>query len=213
MNQILNTKLKKKPKINKIFFTLQFIISILILVILISIIIYYIFYLQQKEKKSLNLIKNYNISKLYSNYFIENADNNKKEENGFFGIIEIPKINICYPVFSNLSEELLKVSPCKLYGESPKVDGNICIAGHNYNNSMFFSNLYLLSINDKIYLYDNLNNKYIYTIFNSYEVTKSDLSPIFDYNKFSKELTLITCNNINLNRLIIKAKQIWNLKT
>lgn len=208
MNQILNTKLKKKRKLNKFFFKFQFTISILISFILICMIIYYIFTLKKKEKISNNLIGNYNIYKLYSNGSQEDYVEEKEQaENEIFGIIEIPKIGIRYPIFSHLNEELLKISPCKFYGESPKVNGNICIAGHNYNNSMFFSNLSLLNKNDEIYLYDNSNNKYVYTIFNLYEVKESDLSPIFDYNQSSKELTLITCNNINQNRFIIKAKQ------
>ena len=208
MNQILNTKLKKKRKLDKNFFKFQFTISILISFILICVIIYYIFSLQKKEKISNNLIGNYNIYKLYSDSsqkdYVEEKEQVEKE---IFGIIEIPKIGIRYPIFSHLNEELLKISPCKFYGESPKVNGNICIAGHNYNNSMFFSNLSLLNKNDEIYLYDNSNNKYVYTIFNLYEVHESDLSTIFDYNQSSKELTLITCNNINQNRFIIKAKQ------
>lgn len=209
MNQILNTKLKKKRKLDKNFFKFQFTISILISFILICAIVYYIFSLQKKEKISNNLIGNYNIYKLYANYSPGNNEKNEnKTESEIFGILEIPKINICYPIFSQLSEESLKISPCKFYGESPKVNGNICIAGHNYNNSMFFSNLSLLNEDDKIYLYDNSNNKYIYTVFNLYEVKESDLSPIFDYNYSSKELTLITCNNMNLNRIIIKAKQV-----
>ena len=208
MNQILNTKLKKKRKLNKNFFKFQFTISILISFILICMIIYYIFTLKKKEKISNNLIGNYNIYKLYSNGSQEDYVEEKEQaENEIFGIIEIPKIGIRYPIFSHLNEELLKISPCKFYGESPKVNGNICIAGHNYNNSMFFSNISLLNKNDEIYLYDNSNNKYVYTIFNLYEVKESDLSPIFDYNQSSKELTLITCNNINQNRFIIKAKQ------
>lgn len=208
MNQILNTNLKKKRKLNKFFFKFQFTISILISFILICMIIYYIFTLKKKEKISNNLIGNYNIYKLYSNGSQEDYVEEKEQaENEIFGIIEIPKIGIRYPIFSHLNEELLKISPCKFYGESPKVNGNICIAGHNYNNSMFFSNLSLLNKNDEIYLYDNSNNKYVYTIFNLYEVHESDLSPIFDYNQSSKELTLITCNNINQNRFIIKAKQ------
>ena len=208
MNQILNTKLKKKRKLNKNFFKFQFTISILISFILICMIIYYIFTLKKKEKISNNLIGNYNIYKLYSNGSQEDYVEEKEQaENEIFGIIEIPKIGIRYPIFSHLNEELLKISPCKFYGESPKVNGNICIAGHKYNNSMFFSNISLLNKNDEIYLYDNSNNKYVYTIFNLYEVKESDLSPIFDYNQSSKELTLITCNNINQNRFIIKAKQ------
>lgn len=202
MNQILYTKNK-----TKIFFKFQFIFSIIVLIILISCIIYYISYLGKKEKISNKLISNYDIYRLYSNYseYLPNENDNMGSKNEIFGIIEIPKINVYYPVFSHLTEDLLKISPCKFYGDSPQISGNICIAGHNYNNSMFFSNLFLIDVNDKIYLYDNSGKKYIYTVFESYEVNESDLSPIFDYDHYSKQLTLITCNNFNNNRLIIKA--------
>lgn len=202
MNQILNTKLKDKKKSNKIFLKFQFLFSIIMITILVGFIFYYFTSLQKKENLSQKLIDNYNISKLYSN----NSEENVKE-NELFGILEIPKINIYYPIFSHLNEELLKISPCKFYGKSPNQNGNICIAGHNYNNSMFFSNLSLLEKNDEIYLYENLGNKYTYKIFDSYEVAETDLSPIFNYNHSSKELTLVTCNNINKNRIIIKARQ------
>ena len=73
---------------------------------------------------------------------------------------------------------------------------------------MFFSNLSLLNVDDEIYIYDNSGKKYIYLVTSFYEVHESDLSPIFDYDKSLKELTLVTCNNLNSNRLIVKAKQI-----
>ena len=204
-NQILNTKIKKNS--DKIFFKFQFTISIVIILILISVICYYLFSLHKKEKSSNNVIDNYNIYKLYSNSYLNKSYNNTSQSE-FFGVIQIPKINLYYSVFSHLDENLLKVSPCKFYGDSPKTYGNICIAGHNYNNSMFFSNLFLLDNNDEIYIYDTNNEKYTYIVFKSYEVIPSDLSPLFDYENNSKELTLITCNNLNSIRLIIKAKQI-----
>ena len=124
----------------------------------------------------------------------------------YFGIIEIPKINLYYPVFSHLTEELLKISPCKFYGDSPNVNGNICIAGHNYDNSLFFSKISTLSQNDEIYIFDNNGTQYTYLVYAIYEVTQSNLSPIFDYEANEKTLTLVTCNNLNSNRIILKAK-------
>lgn len=59
---------------------------------------------------------------------------------------------------------------------------------------------------DKIYLYDIYGYRYIYTVFDFYEVYESDLSPVFDYDKDVKELTLITCNNLNSKRFIVKSK-------
>jgi len=207
MNQILSTKLKKKKKLNSRFFKYQFSISVLIATVLIGFIFYSILSLQKKEKLSDTLIGNYNIYKLYANYS-QDTEEKASDENNLFGIIEIPKLTLYYPVFSHLNEELLKISPCKFYGDSPKQNGNICIAGHNYNNSMFFSNLTLLTNGDEIYLYDNSGHKYIYKVFKIYEVNESNLSPIFDYNPSSKELTLVTCNNLNLNRFIVKANQV-----
>lgn len=202
MNQILNTKSFKKKNFNKTRFKIQFIFSIIFIILLITFLLFYYYSIKNKEKQSINLSSNYNIYKLYSKY-----SDKAIIENEIFGVIEIPKINIKYIVFSKLDEEQLKISPCKFYGKTPKENGNLCIAGHNYNNSKFFSNLFLLDIGDEIYLYDNSNEKYSYKVFSSYEVVSNDTSPIFDYNRFAKELTLITCNNTNQNRLIIKAKQ------
>lgn len=208
MNQILSTPVKKEKKFNRNFFKFQFTISILIMFSLLFVTINSFLSLYKKEHLSANLINNYNVYQLYANNFQDSLESNDTTENDLFGIIEIPSINIYYPIFSHLNEELLKISPCKFFGSSPKENGNICIAGHNYNNSMFFSNLYLLKNDDEIYIYDHSGYKYVYKVFNFYEVNESDLSPIFNYNSSSKELTLITCNNLNLNRLIVKAYQV-----
>ena len=86
-----------------------------------------------------------------------------------------------------------------------EVYGNLCIAGHNYDNNSFFSKISILNINDEIYIYDNSNNKFTYYVSNIYEVKSDDFSPIYSYDKNSKLLTLITCNNLNNNRIIVKA--------
>lgn len=219
MNQILSTNLDNTNKLNKdnlnsnintkflnsnkVFFRLQFTISIIIIIVTISFSIYYIYSLNNKEKMSQKLIGNYNIYKLYANVEKEK----QSIENNLFGIIEIPRINLYYPVLSNLTEENLKVSPCKFYGTTLNDNTNICIAGHNYNNDLFFSKINLLELNDEIYIYDNTGLKYTYLVEENYEVKEDDLSPISNYNHNERTLTLITCNNLNNNRFIIKAKQ------
>lgn len=207
MNQILVTKLKKSKNKNTRIYKFQFVLSVSISISLILVISYYISSINQKEKLSSKLIDNYNIAKLYATTNTKANIEENEVDNNLFGIIEIPKIGIYYPVFASLSEELLKISPCKFYGKNLQSNGNICIAGHNYNNSKFFSNLPLLGINDEIFVYDNSGKKYVYTVFDFYEVSSSDLTPIFNYEPMSKELTLITCNNLNSNRFVIKAKQ------
>lgn len=201
-NNIDNSKNSNKISLKK-FFKIQFAISIIIIISTISFSIYYFYSLKNKEKISKDLIGNYNIYKLYTN--VEKDD--EITQNNLFGIIEIPKINLYYPVFSTLTEENLKVSPCKFYGTSLEDADNICIAGHNYNNDMFFSKINLLELNDEIFIYNNIGVKYTYSVTENYEVKEDDLSPILNYNQNEKILTLITCNNLNNNRFIIKAKQ------
>ena len=202
LDNIDNTKNSNKMSVKKVF-KIQFTISIIIIISTISFSTYYIYSLKNKEKISENLIGNYNIYKLYNN--VEKED--ETTQNNLFGIIEIPKINLYYPVFSTLTEENLKVSPCKFYGDSLEDTGNVCIAGHNYNNDMFFSKINLLEQNDEIFIYNKIGVKYTYLVTENYEVKEDDLSPILNYNQNEKNLTLITCNNLNNNRFVIKAKQ------
>ena len=220
MNQILSTKsdvhfrdCPRKGQKRKNWFRFQFSVSIFIVLFLVGGAAFYFYRLGQKEDFSDRLLANYNIYRLYSNpeqsATTEQIDEERQESsnNDLFGIIEIPKIGLYYPVFSHLSEDLLKVSPCKFYGSSPKENGNICIAGHNYDNTLFFSKISSLSPNDTILLYDKEGAKYLYFVYEKYEVSASDLSPVLNYNPNEKTLTLVTCNNFNNNRIILKAKQ------
>ena len=85
--------------------------------------------------------------------------------------------------------------------------GNLCIAGHNYNDSRFFSKIYKLQNNDIIEIYDYFGNKYDYSVYDSYEVTLSDFSCTSQNTYNKKVITLVTCNNLNENRIIVKAIQ------
>lgn len=120
----------------------------------------------ENEKISKKLIAQYNIASLYqSNELNTSSDNITPLENKQFqvqsqnqfqviGLIEIPKIHLTYPILGSLSDELLKISPCKFYGPNPNEIGNLCIAGHNYDNYQFFSKLNQLKENDTISIYD-----------------------------------------------------------
>lgn len=202
MIQILITKNKYYKKRN--LFIIQLVISIIIVFTIIYFICTYFYKIKEEEKISKQLTNNYNLSRLYSNIETENTEDNNVSQ--IFGTIEIPKIQINYPIFSTLTEENLKIAPCKFYGDDLNTDGNICIAGHNYDNGKFFSNIVLLNVDNIIYIYSN-NIKYSYSIISKYEVNPNDLSPIFEYNSDKKCLTLVTCNNLNGNRIIIKAIQ------
>ena len=70
------------------------------------------------------------------------------------GVINIPSINVNYPILSTYTDELLKIAPCKFHGPNPNEVGNLCIAGHNYKNSKFFSKVPTLELGDKIEITD-----------------------------------------------------------
>lgn len=127
------------------------------------------------------------------------------DKNNIFGTLEIPALGINYAVFNELSEELLQISPCKFYGVNIDEVGNIAIAGHNFDNHTFFSDLNKLQINDEIYLYSTSNKKYIYSIYDTFETTSDNLEVLNTKFIASKELTLVTCNNSNKKRFIVKA--------
>ena len=221
MNQILYTGKNKKIKI---FFGIQLTISIILLLVFSLLLIIKKVYSNNREKYSKEILDNYKITRIYAenqNSKISEKNNNIKQNQSFntttdeknidskspyiIGIIEISKINLYYPVFSTYKEDLLRISPCRFFGPEIGKKGNLCIAGHNYDNDKFFSKISSLSKNDEIILYNNSNRKFVYLVDEIYEVKADDMSPIFVYKKSVKQLTLITCNNLNKNRIIVKA--------
>ncbi len=205
MNQILQTN-SNNNKFKRIL-KFQFYLSIILIICISTLVLYNRIKLSHNEKYSEQILDNYNITKLYSNLSLnENYNSTKIIENFYvIGIIEIPQINVNYPIFSNYNDELLKISPCRFYGCFPGEIGNLCIAGHNYDNNKFFSRISALNENDEIIVYDSYNKKFSYYVCDIYEVKPDDLSPIYIFNGNSKILTLVTCNNFNNNRIIVKA--------
>lgn len=183
-----------------------------------SLFLYYAYTLysnNQKEKLSKKLVDNFTITSLYNSENTYQASkttsssNYTDKENKFsvIGLIEINSINITYPILSNVSDELLKIAPCKFYGPLPNEIGNLCIAGHNYNNYKFFSKLKDLNIGDTVNIYDLSGTKIKYSIYNKYETDYNDLSCTAQDTNGKREITLVTCNNIKNKRRVIKAKE------
>ena len=195
MNQILFNKAENNKK--TYIFKLQFIFSTIFAFI--TIITIYLIYAKEENLEKISKILNKNI-KLYSVYNVEKTE---EQEDLYLGKIIIEKIKLEYAVFNLYNEELLKISPCKFYGKSLKERSNICIAAHNYNDDRFFGRIDELEVKDMIKIEDFKGNEYIYTIYDIFEIKDSDFS-ILKAKKIY-ELTLLTCNNSNNKRIIIKA--------
>lgn len=123
------------------------------------------------------------------------------------GRLNIPSISLDLPVLDRASEPSMKVSVGVLYGVGLNQIGNTVIAGHNYRNGTFFSNLKKVKNGDTINITDNSGNKVKYTVYNIYTTTSSD----FDYasrdTAGKREVSLTTCTDDVNARLVIWARE------
>lgn len=124
------------------------------------------------------------------------------------GTISIPAIDVNYPILSETTDSLLKVSVCKFWGSEPNEVGNLCIAGHNYRNKKFFSKVLNLVVGDKIEITDLSGRTLKYSIFDKYTVDPADVSCTSQLTNGKKIVTLITCTNDNKQRVVVKAQEI-----
>ena len=124
------------------------------------------------------------------------------------GTIKIPIIDLSYPILAETTTELLKISPCKFYGPNPNEVGNLCIAGHNYKNDKFFSNVSELDTGDIIKITDTSGTTLSYSVYDMYVVDPEDTSCTSQLTDGKKIVTLITCTDDNEQRYIVQAKEI-----
>jgi LPXTG-site transpeptidase (sortase) family protein len=123
--------------------------------------------------------------------------------------LTIPKLDISYPVLSKTSDELLKISLNKYWGNGPNKVGNYCIVGHNYANGKLFGKLSQMEIGDIAELKSISNGKTVqYEAYAKYTVNPDDVSCTSQLTDGKREITLITCKNFGTQRLIIKCREI-----
>lgn len=124
------------------------------------------------------------------------------------GIIEIPKIDIKYPIVSTTSDEAMKVAITKFWGTNINDIGNYTMAGHNYKNGTMFGKTKYLEIGDRIKMTDLQLNTVEYEVFKIYTIDPDDVTCIESVEPNTREITLITCTNGHKNRLITKAREV-----
>lgn len=124
------------------------------------------------------------------------------------GIIEIPKIDIKYPVVSITNDEAMKIAITKFWGNNINDIGNYTMAGHNYKNGTMFGKTKYLEIGDKIKMTDLNLNTIEYEVFKIYTIDPDDVTCIESIDPNAREITLITCTNGHKNRLVTKAREI-----
>ena len=228
----ITPELKRKKKIYKF----SFIICIILVIMLFSVYVYAQYDRDKNEEISQDILKNMEydtttISKDDEVWVIdlqataEDVNDNKKSvvttqnrtsnkvlvdgvEYDTVGSISIPSINVYYPILSETTESLLKVSVCKFWGSNPNEVGNLCIAGHNYRNQKFFSKVPDLPVGDIIEITDLSNNTVRYKIYDIYTVLPNETQCLSQRTNGKTELTLITCTLDSERRIIVKAQSL-----
>ena len=158
------------------------------------------------------------LSKVIETIKVENKTEHIKEETveemqveykGYkvVGMINIPKINLEYPILEKTTNETMKLSITKFWGNGVNKIGNLSLAGHNNYDGTMFGKTKQLEIGDTIELTDMKQVTKTYTIYEKFITDPNDIS-IIEVDVFgTREVTLITCSNGNKERLIIKARE------
>ncbi|MBR3162649.1 MAG: sortase [Clostridia bacterium] len=238
MNQILVTQklyvtpeLKKKKK----FYKVHFISSLFLIAILVIAYLYGAYDRNKSEAVSQQVLSGINLDDdttvnddvlvAYLDRVPENSREEQQEDKksktknqvittedgssySTVATVNIPKLSLSYPVLSETSDELLKISPCKFWGPEPNEVGNFCIVGHNYRNSKFFSKVPSLEMGDTVKLTDLSGRTITYKIYDKYTVDPTDVKCTSQLTSGKKEVTLITCTNDSKQRVVVKATQI-----
>lgn len=130
---------KKNFKLKKNNYKIQFLISSFIAILGCFVFLMNLIRSHSQEKISKKLLNNYNLTTLYQT---ENSSPQNSSNVPFvIGIIKINKIDLNYPILSQTNDDLLKLSVCRFVGPMPNEVGNLCIVGHNYIDTRFFSRL------------------------------------------------------------------------
>lgn len=123
-------------------------------------------------------------------------------------ILNIPSLEINYPVLSESSDELLKISLNKFWGPEANEVGNYVIVGHNYKNKTFFGKLPGIEEGAIVELTDLKGITVQYEVYDKYIVDPTDVECTSQRTNGKRELTLITCTSTGKQRHVIKCREV-----
>lgn len=123
------------------------------------------------------------------------------------GTIQIPKINLKYPILEKVTKKSLETSVAFLYGPGLNEVGNNVIIGHNYRNGTMFSNVKKLEKGNAIYITDLSGRKVKYIVYNIYRTSGDDATYMTRNTNGKREISLSTCTDDSKARTIVLARE------
>jgi len=186
---------------------------LLVILIIVAVVIASIIIHKQYEDRVYD-VENKEIVKLFHEQ--EESQDDKKTKRvelkyqGYdvIGLIEIPAINLEYPILDKTTKATMRTSISRFSGGDINELGNVSLAGHNnYSGTMFGKNKNL-KLKDKVLLTDLTGVTIEYEIYDIFVTDPDDTSILETKDETKRDVTLITCKNGRSERLIIKAREI-----
>ncbi|MBR2240177.1 MAG: sortase [Clostridia bacterium] len=236
---LVNEKVYVTPKLRrkKRFYKIQFVLSILVVIVLTSYYVYSEYEKRKGESISQDILNDFSSITVDNTVadddtlviaLNENAEeipqNNQPQildqfntvyktssgtEYKVDSILNIPSLEINYPVLSDSSTELLKISLNKFWGGEPNSVGNYCVVGHNYDGKdIFFGKLHKLQNGDVVELQDKTGKLVRYKVYNKFVVQPTDVACTSQLTNGKVEMTLITCSDGGKTRLVVKCRAV-----
>lgn len=120
------------------------------------------------------------------------------------GKIVIKDLNVEQYILDSTEDTALEKGIIKLYGGTLNNYGNLCLAGHDYDE--VFGKLDELEVGDTFTLIEPNLKETTYEVKKIYSTEANDLECLLP-DEEKVEITLITCENGSTTRLIVKAEE------
>lgn len=134
------------------------------------------------------------------------------DESGIMGYIQIPVIDLEYPIYHGTTEDVLLQGIGHVQGSSFPVGGDnthAVLAGHSgINQRRLFTDLENLEAGNIIFI-NVLNEKYIYEVDQTIVIEPDDIEHVSIIPGMDM-ITLVTCTpyGVNSHRLLVQAKRV-----
>lgn len=124
------------------------------------------------------------------------------------GTIDIPSIDVHYPVIEYVAASSLNVAITHFSGPGLNQPGNVVLAGHRAWGNLYFTRIDQLEKGDVIWVTDSHRDRVQYVVTGHREVTSDDTSVLRQprgEHEGERHLTLISCTYDLRNRYIVEA--------
>jgi len=120
------------------------------------------------------------------------------------GVLSIPKLSVRLPVIAECSDELLKISCCRISGLADEKPNRLVISGHNIKSH--FKGLDTLQKGDQIAFTTKSGVTYFYEATGFVDLHKTEGAEVLAADGW--DITLITCKTDNTYRTVVRFAEI-----